>query len=60
MEIQYLETVLAVAQYLSFSRAAEEIPCAQSSVSRHVGIVENELGAKIFTRSSKTLSLIHI
>ena len=57
MEIQYLETVLTTAKYLSFSRAAEEIPCAQSSVSRQVGIVENELGAKIFTRSSKTGSV---
>lgn len=52
MEIKYLETVLITADYLSFSRAAEEIPCAQSSVSRQVGIVESELGAKIFTRSS--------
>ena len=57
MEGYYGNPVSGDCPYLSFSRAAEEIPCAQSSVSRHVGIVENELGAKIFTRSSKTGSV---
>lgn len=57
MELKYLETVLAVAEYLSFSRAAEEIPCSQASVSRHVGTVERELGYAIFERSTKSGSV---
>ena len=40
MEIQYLKTVLLVATHLNFSKVAEEIPCAPSSVSRQVKCVE--------------------
>ncbi len=54
MEIKYIEAVLAVAEYLSFSRAAISIPCAQSSISRQVKLVESELGAELFTRSFNT------
>ena len=48
MEIKYLETVLAVADNLSYSKAAIQINSSQPSVSRQVSIVENELGAHIF------------
>ena len=48
MEIKYLETVIAVADNLSYSRAAAQINCSQPSVSRQVSIVENELGSPIF------------
>ncbi len=49
MEIRYLETVLAVAENLSYSKAAAQINSSQPSVSRQVAIVESELGAEIFT-----------
>ena len=48
MEIKYLETVLAVADNLSYSKAAIQINSSQPSVSRQVAIVENELGSPIF------------
>ena len=51
MDTKYIESVLAVAEYLSFSRAAEAIHCAQSSISRQVKAVEEELGAQLFTRA---------
>ena len=53
MEFKYLETVLAVSNYRSFSRAAEEIPCSQASVSRHISDVEKALGYELFNRSTK-------
>lgn len=51
MEIKYLQAVLAVAEHLSFSKAAEHTHMAQSSISRQVKIVEGELGAPLFDRS---------
>ena len=48
MEIKYPETVIAVADNLSYSKAANVVSCSQSSVSRQVGIVERELGVEIF------------
>lgn len=51
METKYIKSVLAVAEYLNFSRAAEAIPCSQSSISRQVKTIEDELGAELFVRS---------
>ena len=54
MKLEWLEAVLAVARTGSFSEAAEEIPCAQSTVSRHVKNAEAELGVGLFRRSSNS------
>ena len=54
MKIEWLETIIAVARCGSFSEASEVIPCAQSSVSRHVKNAENELGVTFFKRSSNS------
>lgn len=53
MEIQYLKTVLLVATHLNFSKVAEEIPCAPSSVSRQVKCVEEALGITLFDRPAR-------
>lgn len=50
VDIQYLKTVLLAATHLNFSKVAEEIPCAQSSVSRQVKCVEDTLGITLFER----------
>ncbi len=57
MKIEWLKTVIMVERYLSFSEAAFEIPCAQSSVSRHVQSVETELGVTIFKRAANSNSV---
>lgn len=54
MKIEWLETVMAIANCGSFSEAAELIPCAQSSVSRQVKCAEDALGVTIFKRSSNS------
>lgn len=54
MEITYLRTVLYLARLKSFSKTAIEIPCSQSTVSRHVKMVEDELGMVLFRRSKNT------
>lgn len=52
-----LECFLAVAQYLNFSKAAEDIRITQPAVSHQISSLEEELGVKLFTRTSKNVSL---
>jgi LysR family transcriptional regulator, glycine cleavage system transcriptional activator len=47
----------ATARHLSFTKAARELCVTQSAVSRHVQALENELGAKLFTRHYRTIEL---
>lgn len=52
-----LECFLAVANFLNFSRAAEQLQITQPAVSYQVSTLEDELGVKLFTRTSKTVQL---
>ncbi|MFS8045102.1 LysR family transcriptional regulator [Rhizobium sp. BR 314] len=57
MHPRLLRTFLAVARNRSFTRAAEEVHLAQSSVSDQMQILEAELGAELFVRSRQGLDL---
>jgi DNA-binding transcriptional LysR family regulator len=53
MDINQLEVLVAVANERSFSRAAEVLERTQPAVSQAVRRLENEIGEKLFDRSSK-------
>ncbi len=57
MELRHLRYFQAVAETLSFSRAAGRLRIAQSAVSRQVAALEAELGARLFTRSTTRVRL---
>lgn len=57
MNTQQLESFLAVAENLSFARAAEVLNITQSAVSRQIHSLEDELGAKLFHRTSRIVTL---
>jgi len=57
MELRHLETFRTVATTLSFSRAAEVLAYAQSTVSTHVSDLEHALGVKLFDRIRREVSL---
>ena len=52
-----METFRAVANELSFSRAAAKLGYVQSSVSSQVASLEQELGAPLFDRLGRTIAL---
>lgn len=54
MDICFLETVVAVYRYRSFSEAAQDRALSLSTVSKHVSNVERELGIQLFNRATKT------
>ena len=57
MEIRQLRTFQAVAQMLSFNRAAERLHYAQSSISAQIQALEEELDVKLFDRLGRRILL---
>src|SRR5208282_1278015 len=57
MEIDQMETFLAVLTYGGFHRAAEALRISQPAVSERVHALEDSLGVKLFTRARSNLSL---
>lgn len=55
--IDALPTFIAVAEAASFSKVAMHDGVAVSSITRRITLLELELGAKLFTRSSRNLTL---
>lgn len=57
METRYLTEFVTLAQYLSFSEAASELYISQSSLSKHIKALEQELGYPLFLRTTRTIRL---
>ena len=57
MELRQLEHFLAVAEERSFTRAAHRCHIVQSGLSASIRALEEELGARLFIRNSRTLTL---
>ncbi|MEU9603420.1 LysR family transcriptional regulator [Streptomyces sp. NPDC048057] len=57
MELRQLEYVVAVAEELHFGRAAARMHVTQQSVSEQVRRLERELGAPLFTRTSRRVAV---
>ncbi|WP_370298790.1 LysR family transcriptional regulator, partial [Pontibacterium sp.] len=60
MNLTYLQTFLVVADEHSFTRAAEILDVSKGLVSRHVQKLEESLNAKLFLRSTRSISLTEV
>ena len=56
-ELRQLRYVVEVAQQRNFTRAAEHLHVAQQALSQQVKVVEDQLGVKLFNRTSRGVEL---
>lgn len=57
MTIEQMRYFIAVAAYESFSEAAAKCSISQSSISKHIAVIEQEVGAQLLDRSRRKVAL---
>ena len=57
MDLRHLRAFAAVADSRSFSKAARQLQIAQPPLSRHIRQLENEIGVKLFLRTTSGVEL---
>lgn len=57
MNLNQLKCLIAVAKHLNFTEAAKELNLVQSAVSHNISELERELGAELFIRKYRSVSL---
>jgi DNA-binding transcriptional LysR family regulator len=57
MDIQQIKNFLILCDELNFRKAAEQINIVQPALSRQIQLLENEVGALLFNRNKRTVSL---
>ena len=57
MNTEHIKEFVLLASNLNFSKAAEDSFISQSSLSKHIRILEKELGAQLFIRTTRSIML---
>ena len=55
MKLQYMEELLALEQYENYTLASQQLFISQSTLSRHINIMEKELGTMLINRNTHSV-----
>lgn len=59
MDFKQLNAFVAISKFQSFTKAAETLGYAQSSITNQIKLLENELEVRLFERIGKNVTLTH-
>jgi len=57
VKIEHLKEFLTLARFLNYRAAAEDLYISESSLSRHITLIEEELGARLLMRNTQRVEL---
>src|SRR5882672_5778148 len=57
MDVQQIKNFLVLCETLNFRKAAEQINIVQPALSRQIQLLENEMGAMLFNRNKRAVTL---
>ena len=57
LKLNYIREFVTLAETLNFSKAAEKLFLAQPALSRHIAIIEEKMGGRLFQRNTRNVSL---
>lgn len=57
MELRQLQSLMAVVEYRSFSKAAEKLFISQPTISTHIRMLEEELHFRLIVRTTKSIEI---
>ncbi|WP_244482195.1 LysR family transcriptional regulator, partial [Bradyrhizobium pachyrhizi] len=57
MELHQLRCFVAAAEELHFGRAAQRLQMMPSALGRHIKLLEEDLGVRLFARTTRAVSL---
>jgi len=60
MEIRHLQTFITIVELEGFTKAGERLGYAQSTITSHIQVLENELGEALFDRLGKKIVLTNV
>jgi len=60
MEMRHLQTFMTIVELYGFTKAAEYLGYAQSTITSHIQLLEEEIGSPLFDRLGKKIVLTSI
>lgn len=57
MKIEYLRELIVLAKHKNYTRAAEELYLTQPALSKHIDLMEKELGTRLVRRNTHQVEL---
>ena len=55
-KLSYIKEYVTLAETLNYTKAAEILFTSQPAISRHISIIEEDMGVKLFVRDTRNVN----